>query len=62
MGQRPVIKRDITKTQFFAILDKAAQPVPNESDLAPIETSDILPDGDCSETDTRLNRTEDTSG
>ena len=62
MGQRPIVKRDITKAQFFTLLDRASQPLASESDLAPIETSDILPDGDCSETDTRLNRTEDTSG
>ena len=58
-----ISKRDITEEQFLALLSKAAQPInATESDLAPLETSDILPDGDCSETDTRLNKTEDTSG
>jgi len=63
MPERKVTKRDITKEQFFELLRRASQPInAAESDSAPIETSDILPDGDCSETDTHLNKTEDTSG
>ena len=46
MPSRKVTKRDITEEQFFKILNKAAQPLPDESDLTPIETSDILPDDD----------------
>jgi len=63
MPKRQVTKRDITEAQFLALLGKASQPInATESDLAPLETSDILPDGDCSETDTHLNKTVDTSG
>ena len=62
MPKRKITKRDITEEQFFKILTKAAQPLPVESDLAPLETLDILPDDDYNETDTRLNRAVDTSG
>lgn len=59
MPNRKITKRDITEEQFFAILRKAAQPINAvEPDLAPLETSGILPDGDCSETDTHLSKTE----
>ena len=55
MTERKITKRDITEEQFFAILRKTTQSINTvEPDFAPLETSDILPDGDCSETDTHL--------
>ena len=60
MAQRPVVKRDITKAQFFELLRRASQPI--ESDSGPIETSAVPQDDGCNETDTHLDTTEDTSG
>ncbi len=39
MPKRKIIKRDITKEQFHALIRRAAQPIePNESDLELLET------------------------
>jgi len=61
MPKRRVVKRDITKEQFFALLNKAAQPRPSESDEASLETSDIPQDDGCSEIGIHSDMTEDTS-
>jgi hypothetical protein len=61
MPKRKIIKRDITKEQFFALLNKAAQPCPNESDEALLETLAVPQDDGCSEIDIHSDMTEDTS-
>ncbi|MGD0331484.1 MAG: hypothetical protein ABSB40_13745 [Nitrososphaeria archaeon] len=62
MPKRKMVKRDITREQFYALLGKAAERVkPTESDLEPLETSDVPQDDGCSEIDIHSDMTEDTS-
>ena len=61
MSKRKIIKRDITKEQFFTLLNKAAQPLPNESDEPSLETSVVPQDDGCNEIDIHSDMTEDTS-
>ena len=61
MPKRKIIKRDITKEQFFALLNVASQPRPNESDEALLETSVVPQDDGCNETDIHSDMIERTS-
>ena len=62
MPRREIIKRDITREQFHALVKKAAQPLePSESDSEPLETSVVPQDDGCNEIDIHSDMTEDTS-
>jgi len=59
---RKVVKRDITRDQFHALVKKAAQSVePSESDLEQSGTLEQNQDDGCSEIDIHSDMTEDTS-
>ena len=62
MPKRKLIKQDITREQFHALVKKAAQPIePNESDSEQLEISGIPQDDGCSETDIHSDMIEGTS-
>jgi hypothetical protein len=53
--QRKIVKRDITESQFYALLDKACQPVkkPSKSDSVDYQTSESHQPDDYNGTNTR---------